>query len=563
MMQAFQACDSGSNPGGSTWPQARCRWSRVATFLGVHKTHQGGSEVGVMQVRFLGVLVALALLLSGCSGGSDPDARGNANDVQAPGTLVTLPGFTPAAVADVPTFLQPALIDTTRAGGEPVIAITQTGTILVSAHPGFTHYHPPADGVNPPDEILTPFAGQSYLWRSTDNGTTWTHIGLPNMEEGPRSLGLGVSDPEFTVMMDGTICYTDLEALAMSSVSCSVDDGLTWMPGNPIASGGATDRQWIASYGDEFYFTANYFTDHHLRASTDRGLTWEDRGDVPCSQDLVANPANGHLIVACGAGLSVSEDAGWTWTDPRAGKDADARRVPDANSGGSRIMSEPAIDSAGNIWVTYTRGEEALYAAGTPDEGLTWPWVYDLTPHVKLAFQEGRLGGDFVCVEGGACTAEPEEPGTHATNGTYVWPWISAGSNGRVAVTWIGAFERADSDEYGGNWYIFSTYLIGAETGKPQIIPVRVTPDPIHEGPICQGGTGCQVQSMQGIDSGDRRLGDFFETTVGPDGYLYGAWSNTYKQPDDVISHPEFSRQVGGVRLISDNELGVFFPTQG
>ncbi|MEK6975380.1 MAG: hypothetical protein AABY18_03450 [Candidatus Thermoplasmatota archaeon] len=113
-----------------------------------------------------------------------------------------------------------------------------------------------------------------------------------------------------------------------------------------------------------------------------------------------------------------------------------------------RIMAEPAIDSAGNVWVTYARGEELLYVAGTPDEGQTWPWVYNLTPHVRLAFQEGRLG-------------------------------------------------------------------------------------------------------------------DFFETTVGPDGYLYGAWSNTYRQPNDVISHPEFAKQVGGIRLIADDELGLFFPTQG
>lgn len=536
--------------------------AEAAAFPGAHKALDGPLSLprmhkGALVVGFLATLTFLAGCTSDTGGSGDGPADAVVGDA-----IATLPGFAPVSLADVPLFQKPFLIDTTRAGGEPVIAITPTGTILVSAHPGFTHYHPSEEPQsNVPDEIVTPFSGQSYLWRSTDQGQSWAHIGLPTMENGPRSAGLGVSDPEFTVMQDGTVCYTDLEALAMSSVSCSTDDGLTWLPGNPVASGGATDRQWIASYGDEFYFTANYFTDHHLRASKDRGLTWEDRGNVPCSQDLVANPSNGHLIVACGAGISVSTDAGRTWTDPNA--EGDNRTVPGAPAGGARIMSEPAIDSAGNIWVVFTQGERRLFAAGTPDEGRTWPWVHELTPHVLLAFREGRLGGDYVCVEGGACTADPKEPGEHATNGTYVWPWISAGSKGRIAVTWIGSFEETPSDEYGGNWYIFSTYVIGADSDKPQVVPVRVTPDPIHEGPICQAGTGCQVQSMQGIDSGDRRLGDFFETTIGPDGYLYGAWSNTYKQPDDVISHPEFSKQVGGLRLISDEELGRFTPTQG
>jgi photosystem II stability/assembly factor-like uncharacterized protein len=507
-------------------------------------------------------ILASATILAGCAEEvPDGEQVGNA---QTPVTVGTLPGFAPVAVIDLPVFAAPLLVDTVRAGGEPVIAITHAGTILVSAHPGFTHYHPPADPTaNVPDEIVTPFGGQSYLWRSTDNGETWTHVGLPGMAEGPRNAAFGVSDPEFTVMEDGTICFTDLEALAMSSTSCSTDDGETWGLGNPVGSGAPTDRQWLASYGDEFYFTANYFADHHIQASTDHGLTWERRGDVPCSQDLIANPGNGHLIVGCGAGIAVSEDGGRTWTDPNADTQAQNRSVPNAVSGGSRGMSEPAVDSAGNVWITYTRGEERLFVAGTPDEGLTWPWMYEVTPHVRLAFAEGRLGNDFVCVEGSTGCDGGTQTAAKASNGTYVWPWISAGSAGRVAVTWIGAFEETDSSAYGGNWYIFTTYLIGADTATPQITPLRVTPDPMHDGPICQSGTACQASSMAGVDSGDRRLGDFFETTVGPDGYLYGSWSNTFQQPNDVISHPQFAKQVGGLRLIADDELGSFFPTQG
>jgi hypothetical protein len=514
-----------------------------------------------MDQRILAAGLTTALLmLAGCS--DEPAGPGDgAGDAVVGDALATLPGFAPLAATDVPLFSAPALVDTVRAGGEPVIAITHAGTILVSAHPGFTHYHPSEDATaNVPDEIISPFAGQSYVWRSTDQGATWTHIGLPGMSQGPRSGGLGVSDPEFTVMDDGAICFTDLEALAAASTSCSLDDGVTWGVGNPISSGGSVDRQWLAAVDDEFYFIGAGVA---LRASTDYGQTWEDRGGNGCGQDIVGNPFTGHIVGGCDAGVTVSEDGGRTFEERMAPNGGLPETREDGTVEGRNRMAEPAIDSGGNVWVTYTMGEERLFVAGSPDEGKTWPWLYELTPHVRLAFEDGRLGGDFVCVEGGACSADPKAPGPHATNGTYVWPWVSAGSKGRLAVSWIGSFDETPSDEYGGNWYIFSAFLIDADTTSPQIVPVRITPDPIHEGPICQGGTGCQVQSMQGIDSGDRRLGDFFETTVGTDGYLYGSWSNTYQQPDDVISHPQFARQVGGIRLISDDELGKFTPTQG
>jgi len=440
----------------------------------------------------------------------------------------------------LPRFDPPVIIDQVRAGGEPVIAITHAGTILVSAHPGYTHYHT-GDPSDPPTEVILPSSLQSYLWRSTDNGTTWTHIGLPGSTEGPRSAGWGVSDPEFTVMQDGTICYTDLLALASSSVACSQDDGQTWLPGNPVASGGPNDRQWLASHGEELYFTANYFANHRVRASTDKGLTWEDRGDVPCDQDLVADPGTGHLVVGCTPsrdvrtlGIAVSPDGGLSWAE---------RPIEGLEGGGQRVMAEPAIDSDGNIWVAVTRDEDAVLVAGTPDEGQTWPWVIDVTPAAVAGWQHDGF----------------ETSG----NTTFVWPWVSAGSAGRVAVTWIGSASDADSGEQSGPWHMWTAFILEADTADPTVVVTRLTQSPMHTAPICQDGTTCQVTSMAGRPAGDRRLGDFFETTIGPDGFLYAAWSNTAATPDDVVSHPEFVRQVGGVRLIEDELVGRFVPTQG
>ncbi len=499
----------------------------------------------------------LVAMLAGC-------VSEKAEEPQEPAPVIiedlteALPGFSGLPVNMTPSFSLPLLVDAVRAGGEPVIAILPSGTIMISAHPGWTHYHPSEDPTHVGTEILTPANVQSYLWRSTDGGQTWGHVNLAGLpvDNLPRSAALGVSDPEWTVMADGTICGTDLLALASSSTSCSHDDGVTWYTtGNPIAAGGVNDRQWLASYDDEFYFTANYFAsdnvedpgDHHIRASTDYGLTWENRGDVPCSQDLIANPQTGALYVGCSAGIGVSTDGGWTW---------DVRSVPEgaAPRGGQRVMAEPALDAAGNIWVTWTQGERRLFVGGTPDEGHSWPWVIELTPHFNLYSQSHPIN---TTAFGGTSTY------TTATNGSYVWPWISAGSDGRVAVTWIGSFSETQSNVHNDPWFLFTAYVLGANTQSPVVHVDALTPTPIHHGPNCQSGTTCQVATMAGNDSGDRRMGDFFETTIDAEGFLHATVSDTFTASEDVVSHATYVRQVGGIRLLSEEDIGAWMPTQG
>lgn len=472
-------------------------------------------------MRLVAILALLGVALAGCI--SDEPVENGADTVD-PTTAAVLTSL------DTLAFSKMRIIDDLRAGGEPVIAITKAGTILVSSHPGWTHYHPSEDPTHPGLELVQPANGQSYLWRSTDGGETFTHVGLAGTEHGPRGTGLGVSDPEFTVMADGTICFTDLEALASSSVSCSTDDGVTWV-GNPVASQRPNDRQWLASYEDELYFTANYFTDHSLIASTDRGITWELRGDVPCSGDIIADPVDGTIYAGCGNGVAVSEDGGFTWEE----REVD---LP----GRGRAMAEPAIDSAGNVWMTWAHEEERLFVAGTPDKGLTWPWSYELTD-------------DFI--------GFANETTGVAGNGTFVWPWISAGSEGRVAVTWIGSYERGPSSKLETDWFMFSAIIVDAHKGAAGGDLVRIyqsSDAPIHHGPICQSGTACQVASMQGDDAGDRRLGDFFETTIDRQGRLHIVVSNTLAAKEDVVSHVAYMRQETGLPLYLEGDRE---PTQG
>jgi hypothetical protein len=461
-----------------------------------------------MKALLVGALLALPLL-SGCieveppaETGDDPPA-GNAG---------------PRLGVDSVTFSAPLIIDSLRAGGEPVIAVTDKGTILIAAHPGYTHFHP-----TPGPELLLPTQAQSYLWRSTDGGKTFRHVTLLPTSElpntGPRGVGQGVSDPDLTIDARGRIWLTDLEALASASVSWSDDDGQTWILGNNHASHGAIDRQWLASHGSTLYFTGNYFVGRPVWATTD-GLVFENRGSLPgnCGGDLVAHPGTGTLYAGCGGAVAVSTNGARTW---------ERRTAPII--GPWAIDQEPALDMSGRVYLSGL-ADGILTLAHSADEGRNWDTI--------------NLGAFF-----------PE-----LANGTVLWPWTSAGSSGRAAVTFFGSPTATSARDTRAEWFVYTALVLGADTDGPLVYPVKLTPTPHHKGAIC---TGTVCQATTAVDpASDRRMGDFFETTIDKEGFLHVAYSNTQAHPDHAVSHVAYVRLLDGPRLV-DGDVGQGWPTQG
>jgi len=399
-----------------------------------------------------------------------------------------------------PVFAATKLLDTVRAGGEPVIAITPKGTILVGAHPGWTHTRYP-----PSPNLVEPATGQSYMWRSTDNGTTFAPVGLPGANGvGPRGIGQGVSDPDFAIDKNGRIYFTDLEGLASASVSWSDDDGQTWLMGNDVAAsfgGGPIDRNWLAAQGTDVYFEGNYFQNgEQILKSTDGGITWSVVGQPPCEQQFVV-PQPKTILVGCPTGMAVSTDDGAHF---------EPRLVPGAKAE-SRGMSLPALDAAGNVYVTWAAAD-GIYVAGTRDLGKTWSHPINLA----------KAGG---------------------LTGTNVWPWVVAGDAGRVAVLWYGTNATGGPANATGDWFVYEATVLDAMNDTAQVSATQVTPKPIFQGHICQNGTTCQADPSP---AGDRRLGDFFEAAVDAQGYVHVVYAVAL---GDSISHPGYSKQTGGIPL--------------
>ena len=206
---------------------------------------------------------------------------------------------------------------------------------------------PPANWNSPiiisPHDRKTIYAGMKVLWKSVDQGATWTSLGDRTTGTDRRSLAImGQLPREQTLSLDdGVSFWPTISALAESprrkgvlwvgtddgNLQRSLDGGATWtelssnVPGVPkgtwvasvAASRHAPRTVYVAYDGHQADDYTNY-----LFASSDDGETWRSiTGDLPADRAIhvivedLKNPSL--LYLGTEFGLYVSHDAGAHW----------------------------------------------------------------------------------------------------------------------------------------------------------------------------------------------------------------------------------------------------------
>ena len=412
------------------------------------------------------------------------------------------------------TFDAPKVFDAVRAGGEPSVEGLPDGTLLYGAHASTTLFY----RNNMPDpDYVTPYTGATYVWRSTDLGDTWTYVGLAGTQVGPHATVSGFSDPDFAVDAAGNV-YTAGINLANVYVAKSSDSGRTWT-GHPFGAV-ATDREWLAAdEADVVYMNGNSLIQGRtLWKSTDGGLTFGQPGiDLPGGgppNKPEVDKTDGRLYFPTGSGMAVY---------PAARQDDFTRidtDIPGSTPAAHGFLNDMAIDRAGNVYVV-SNDRNRVYVSHSTDRGLTFETttVHDASPNEVL------------------------------------WPWISAGEDGRVGVSWFQADRPVPNTETTSAAYrVHAAQTVTAHgwtdecgASHPPVYEGAVaTPEPFHDGTICSSGTTCQVGGI------DRRLGDYHSNSISADGRFVIAYSDTSVKPQGAISHPGFVRQSGGVDFVDE-----------
>jgi hypothetical protein len=388
----------------------------------------------------------------------------------------------------------------TRWSGEPSILAMPDGTLLITGAGGMTRY-----AENPADAPGN--AGQSYLWRSTDNGTTWQFIDLGVHAMAPYRSGVFGVEGDLA-QAGGAAYFVDLTMLATQGTAVSLDGGATWLNAGAPVTGvlPGTDRPWIAAGTKDATTTVAvkylHLSGHHrvaymqaLQAAPGALFPIADYPIPSCGQTPITVAGNGseaQIVMACVDGGALS-----------------TLRMPLHVSTGIGLTPErmkgPEGRAAGGISAVLAAGQGAFEDAFV----MAWNDVTDGSNiHVALSLDEG------------ATWSQPMR--VNAPNSTAVFPWVDINAAGQVAVTWYETAGAGEPQTIDGAWMPKHAALDVTPGGLRKVATTELSDHAVHNGPICMQGLFCVTDGR----AKERRLLDFFEVDLDESGTSHVTWTD-------------------------------------
>jgi hypothetical protein len=495
----------------------------------------------------------------------------------------------PRAAASGISFSHAVVVDHQHPGFEPDVKVATDGTIFTSVPFGFS-------------------TTESFVWSSRDAGNSYQFVPGDIATTGKQATCFGGGDSDLYLDAKNSLYFSDLQGLTNISNSRSDDGGSTWSTTCAGAPNTPDDRMWFAGTGSFSGGDLNLYqdfdavdssvtggnqlveTESHDGASTFQpvvntspdstclGAALQDcvTGNEGISGNQVADPATGNVYVAHTTtegssgtpGVRVAEGSITQGTPPTAtwteSPNLDGSLCPDStctDSSGNpeEIAGENfatiARDSAGYLYVTFTAGP-IDHNSNDPNFG-----GYTAPEQIYVVHSLAPAGANPAAV---TWSAPQRITGGGLSAGTNTFPWITAGSDGRVAVAWYHTNEVSEQGPcvssgsgsctlYGAGflqnaeWSVQMGQSLDAHDASPAYTTADVSEAFVKHGPICTNGIGCAT-------GGDRSLGDFLQIATDNQGaavisYVFDTSQDT---SDGEDSGPEVvSRQITGPSLLA------------
>jgi hypothetical protein len=516
-------------------------------------------------LMLLVALVIAATLATVSSGATSPRAKSRA----------TAPiGFSHAVI-----------VDQQRPGFEPDVKVDGNGTVYSSIPFGFS-------------------TTQSFVWSSRDHANSY-QLTPGNIGPGKPTTCAGGGDTDLFLDSANALYFSDLQGLTNISNSKSTDGGASWTTNCAGAPNAPDDRMWFTGTGSSAAGNLNLYQDYDavnssasggnqlVETISHDGTTFSPVVNTGAGTDCVGaafyncvtsnegisgnqvvDPSTGNVYIAHTAtngssgtpGVQVSEGkitqgtpttASWTESPNLTAGLCPNSTCVDSNGNPEELAGENfasiARDSSGYLYVTFTAGPlDHANSADANFGALTQP------EQIYVVHSLAPAGANPAALT----WSKPQAiTGSGASSGTNTFPWITAGSNGRVAVAYYHATETSESGTcasgsgtctlYGASsltkaeWTVQMAQSLNANTGTPGYTTANVTEAAVKHGQICTNGLGCAT-------GGDRSLGDFLQVAPDQQGaalvsYVFDTSADSSAGED---AGPEaISRQISGPSL--------------
>jgi hypothetical protein len=385
--------------------------------------------------------------------------------------LAALPGGSASAAG----FSAPVVVSGLNVS-EPGIDAAPDGTLYVNAPPGIGSQLP-----------FSP----SYVWRSSDNGGTWTQTPMSLRADAP-----GGGDSDVSVAPDGTLSWTDLW-LGSATVGKSVDRSQSWTAQAAVGEF-VQDRQWVAGVGGGvvYHVTHQIPSGITVARSVDGGVSYPTR--------TIAAHALDQTGCVCPPGTMVAEAGAPVVAGQQATSISDKVGVVYYTSTGGVKFARST-----NSGLTWT--QSTVKAASTAETGKAFPVVARDGNNLVAVWQEvaGSTStvGFSISTNWGQTWSAPQ---TIVSGGSSTFPWVDV-RGGKIAVSVFHTTAAGTPDTVADSAQWFESYTestVAAPTTWTALQSADATA--VKSGPICTAGINC---------NGDRELGDFQAVVIAPNGF--------------------------------------------
>ena len=433
--------------------------------------------------------------------------------------------FAMTALADIISgFTEKVSPDSETNATEPSVAIDRAdGTIYVAWQASGTHVARSDDGGR--TYVQTPIADPF----GSDVGDVHVRIG------GPTPCSVAVAG-----CLPGThrVYVSSLEKLPLplqTHLARSDDRGATWTVNQVAATNPSfIDRPWLAVYPSKTSASTDhvYISYHDFTISQIWVASSSDGGQTFIQTNVFTGDPNAEVQSFCNTVPSDIE------VDPQTG-DVYVQW----------ITADPVQNTTEGCNITQAENFHQVWVAHSATNGLTWDahqvfngptntntddifatlavddsGIAGVGGNVYSVFADNLIGPNVFDIwfshSSNKAQTWSAPVKVNSDKGTHFFPWIAAGSTGRVDFIWLGSPDYTPTDAEQSPWYATFAQTTNGTDANPKFNQTAASSSVMHVGGICTNGIFCTV------NSGNRDLADSISIAIDRGGSATLVWTD-------------------------------------